>query len=93
MILPELHEKILDNNREKLSPPQLSEENINRIEELIKFAQHFQKPLLITYFKENRVLEYITFTFQLKPGLLECVPGQGPKRRIKFDRIIDVEIL
>lgn len=93
MILPEMREKILNNNREKFTVPELSEEEINRIEERIKFAQHFQKPLLITYFKDRHCEELITFAFRLLPDALECILAENKKRRISFKQIINVELL
>jgi len=93
MLLPRMREKILSNNREKISPPQLSEEALARIEEKIRFAGHFQKPLLITYYQKNRVEECLAFTFRLQPGILECAFDKGQKLRIKFTDIINVEIL
>lgn len=93
MLLPEMREKILRNNRPKFTPPQLSDEALNRVEELIKFAQSFQKPLLLTYFKDNHPEEKVIFSFRLLPGYLECRFDNGKKQAIPFRKIIKAEVL
>lgn len=93
MLLPEMREKILRNKGPKFTPPHLSEEALSRVEELIKFAQHFQKPLLVTYFKDDHPEENVVFSFHLLSGYLECRFDNGKKLAVPFQKIINVELL
>lgn len=93
MLLPKMREKILHNSRPKFTPSHLSDEALARIEELIKFAQHFQKPLLVTYFQANHPEEKVLFSFRLLAGYLECRFDNGQKQAIPFRAIINVELL
>lgn len=93
MVLPELRERILDNNKEKPVIHYPSEETLEQMDRRVKFALKFQKPILITYMWGDMVQECIAFSFRLLPGAIECDLESGGRKRIKTAEILDVAIL
>lgn len=93
MILPELREKILDNNKEKLVTRHLTEEALEKFDRRIKYAQQYQKPLLVTYMWGSMVQECITFSFRILRNAIDCDLEGGRRKQIRFEDIINVSLL
>lgn len=94
MVLPEMRERILENSKDsKPVTRHLTEEALEQFERRIKYAQCFQKPLLITYLWGERVEECITFAFRVVPGTLECELEGGRRKRIQCGDIININLL
>ncbi len=93
MMYPELREIFRESNKEKVSKPQLSDDAMARIEERIKYAMGFKRPILITYYRDYKINECIAFSFRILQGFLECNLEDGKKRKICYFDIIDVKIV
>ncbi|MHB8983870.1 MAG: YolD-like family protein [Carboxydocellales bacterium] len=94
MVLPEMRERILENSKApKPLTRQWTEEALEQLERKLKYAQCFQKPLLVIYLRDDQVEECITFTFRLGPGVLECDLASGRRKKIQCNDIIEVSLL
>ncbi|MDA8233864.1 MAG: hypothetical protein M0Z31_03475 [Clostridia bacterium] len=94
LLYPQQRDNWLQDRKPKVSPPNLTEEQIERLEQRIAYAQKFQVPLLIRYVdEENQLAEVIAFRLQTKPGLIICLHDAGKPQPISFMRITDIQLL
>jgi hypothetical protein len=93
MMSPEMREIIQERKKEPIPKPLLSEDYLAELEQRIRYAQGFQKSLLITYYACDQIHELVAFSFRVLQDVVECNFENGRKRKIGFSEIIDVEII
>lgn len=89
LMYPEMREMIVVDKKEKVNKPTLSEEVLELFDEMLTYALKFKRPLLITYFRENKLNECIFFSFKIIGDVLQCDKG----RKINFSEIIDLKLV
>ncbi|MHB8170497.1 MAG: YolD-like family protein [Thermincolia bacterium] len=94
LLYPQQRDNWLQDKKTKVPLPNLTEEQMERLEQRVRYALKFEVPLLIRYVdEENQLAEVIAFRLQTKPGLLICLHESGRSQPITFTRITDIQLL
>lgn len=91
--MPEQREMLTEDRKEKAEPPNLSDQYLEELEQKLKYALEWEKPILVTYFHENRIVERVIFEFKLSREKIECIFKSEKTLHIYSHNLINVEVL
>jgi hypothetical protein len=85
---PEMRELVLEGQKEKVSKPNLSDEQLQQFDTIINYAIAYKRPVLVRYFSGDQIKECVVLSFRLSQDLMIC--GNGKK--ISCTDIVEIEI-
>jgi hypothetical protein len=93
LIYPELREKVQKQNVQKISPPNHSEDELNKMEEKIKYAIAFNNPLLIQYVDNNILEDIIAFKVRVTSRGIKCAFENGRAKEIPLTQVVKLSLV